>query len=119
MTHYHHFIKIILQQTITFILTILDLHQICVSIAPSAEYGRTQRDLARARPFLGPYFLYIIKKNSCVHLPYSADWSIAAEQTMENVWKNLPADLKESDSYRKCKKSLKAYFHHELFLSGP
>ena len=62
MTHYHHFIKIILQQTITFILTRLDLHQICISIAPSAEYGRTQRDLARARPFLGPYFLYIIKK---------------------------------------------------------
>ena len=94
MTHYHHFIKIILQQTITFILTILDLHQICVSIAPSAEYGRTQRDLARARPFLGPYFLYIIKKTR-VCTCHTADWSIAAEQTMENVWKDLPADLKE------------------------
>lgn len=26
---------------------------------PSAEYGRTRRDLARARPFLGPYYLCI------------------------------------------------------------
>ena len=33
--------------------------------APSAEYGRTRPDLARARPFLSPYFLYVIKKLLC------------------------------------------------------
>ena len=26
----------------------------------SVEYGRTGQDLKRARPFLGPYFLYIV-----------------------------------------------------------
>ena len=37
----------------------------------SAEYGRIRRDLAHARPFLGPYILliYLLLKNLCVHLP--------------------------------------------------
>ena len=28
----------------------------------SVEYGRTRQDLAHARPFLGPYYIYIVKK---------------------------------------------------------
>lgn len=45
----------------------------------SAEYGRTQKDLAHATPFLGPYYIYIVKKNSRVYLPYSADWTMTKE----------------------------------------
>lgn len=32
----------------------------------SVEYGRTQQDLAHARPFLGPYYIYIVKKLTSV-----------------------------------------------------
>ena len=41
-------------------LRILPSIRVGLVIGPSAEYGRTRRDLACARPFLGPYFLYII-----------------------------------------------------------
>ena len=47
----------------------------CKATIPSAEFGRSRRDLSRARPFLGPYYLYIVKTISRVHLPYSADWA--------------------------------------------
>ena len=47
----------------------------CKATIPSAEFGRSQRDLSRTRPFLGPYYLYVVKTISRVHLPYSADWA--------------------------------------------
>ena len=37
----------------------------CKATIPSAEFGRSWRDLSRARPFLGPYYLLLKQSRAC------------------------------------------------------